>query len=376
MRTVYLAGFSMFLAVFVAPAVAQRVGGTVTIEEPVLKDEYVAGRIIRVNSPIEGDLVAAGQRLIIAADIADDLIVAGESIEVRNAVGDDIRAAGRTVNVAGPVSGHIVAAGDDVTLSRESSIGDWAWLAGRNLTIAGSVGQGLRAAGENVMLTGQVDGDANLMGQRIQVGPGAVVGGDLIVQSRTEPDIADGAAIMGEVIRQDLPAGANRFGPGGLISATVGFIYFAVTLIAAVLAVALLFPGFSRATSDRLAAMPLRAVGAGLLAAIGIPVLTVLVFMTGIGLIVGFGLLGVYLLGLLLATLLGIIAVGHLGLRLASRGRAPKLLNTILALVIATAVVLLVAQIPFVGGLVMLVLMLFGLGALTGELWGRYRQAV
>jgi len=375
MRTIYLAGFSMLLVIFVAPAIAQRIGGTVTMDERSLTDQYVAGRIVRVNAPIEGDLVVAGQRLIVAADIAEDLIAAGESIDVRNAVGDDIRAAGRTISVAGPVSGHIVAAGNNVTLSQGSSIAEWAWLAGRNVTIDGSVGQELRAAGDNVTLTGRVDEDANLIGQRVQVGPGAVIGGDLIVQSRTEPEIADGATIMGEVIREDLPDGANGFGPFRWISGTAGFVYFAVTLITAVLAVALLFPGFSRATSDRFADMPLRAIGAGLLAAIGIPVLTILVFMTGIGLIVGFGLLGVYLLALLLATLLGIIAVGHLGLKLTSRGRVPRLLNTVFALVIATVVVLLVAQIPVVGGLVMLVLLLSGLGAVAGELWGRYRQA-
>ncbi len=375
MRAFQLAGFSMLLVICVTPAVAQRVGGTVTIEERLLTDQYVAGRIVRVNAPIEGDLVVAGQRLIVAADIAEDLIAAGESIEVRNAVGDDIRAAGRAVIVAGPVSGHIVAAGNDVTLSEESSIAEWAWLAGRNVTIGGSIGQDLRAVGENVTLTGRVEGDANLIGQRTQVGPGAVIGGDLILQSRTEPDIAAGATIMGEVIREDLPDGANRFGPFRWISGTAGFVYFTVTLITAVLAIALLFPDFSRATSDRLVAMPLRAIGAGLVAAIGIPVLTVLVFMTGIGLIVGFGLLGVYLLALLLAALLGIIAVGHLGLKLASSDRAPKLLNTLLALVIATVVVQLVVQIPLVGVLVMLVLMLSGLGAVTGELWRRYRHA-
>jgi len=136
----------------------------------------------------------------------------------------------------------------------------------------------------------------------------------------------------------------------------------------------LLFPQFARATSDRLSSTPLRALGTGLLAAIGIPVLTVLVFMTGIGLIVGLGLLGSYLLALLLATILGVIAVGHLGLKLVSKGRAPQLSRTILALVIASVIVLLVLQIPVLGGLVLILLTLFGLGAAMGELWARYRQ--
>jgi cytoskeletal protein CcmA (bactofilin family) len=375
MRTTYLAGFSMFLVIFGAPAVAQRVGGTVTIEQRLLTDQYVAGRIVRVNAPIDGDLVVAGQRLIVDGNIGGDLIAAGESLEVRRAVADDIRAAGRTIIISGPVSGHIVAGGEEVNLSPGSSIADWAWLAGRTVTIEGRIGQELRAAGENVTLTGRVDGDANLMGQRIRVGPGAMIGGDLIVQSRTEPDIANEATIDGEVIREDLPGDGDGIGPFRWIRGTAGFVYFAATLITAVLAFALLFPGFSRATSDRLAAMPLRAVGTGLLAAIGTPVLIALVFMTGIGLIVGFGLLGTYILMLLLATLLGIIAVGHLGLKLASKARAPQLPKTILALVIATVAVLLILQIPVLGGLILLLLMLSGLGAVAGELWGRYRQA-
>ncbi len=374
MKTIYLASFLVLLVMFVTPAVAQRFGATVTIDESAQSDQYVAGRIVRVNAPIDGDLVVAGQRLIIGADIGGDLIAAGETVDVRNAVADDVRAAGQTVILAAPVAGHIVAAGETVTLDQGSSVAHWAWLAGRTVSVAGSVGQELRAAAESVSVTGRVEGDANLMGQRIELGPAAFIGGDLIVQSQTEPVVTDGATILGEIIREDLPEDEGGFGPIRWLRGAAGFVYFTVTLLTAVLVLGLLFPQFSHATSDRLSSMPLRAVGAGLLAAIGIPVLSVLVFMTGIGLIVGLGLLGIYLLALLLATLLGIIAVGHLGLKLLSKGREPQLPRTILALVVATVIVLLVLQIPVLGGLVLILLTLFGLGAATSELWARYRQ--
>jgi hypothetical protein len=104
------------------------------------------------------------------------------------------------------------------------------------------------------------------------------------------------------------------------------------------------------------------------------PVLIVLVCMTGIGLIVGFGLMAAYALMLLLGGLLGLVAAGRLGLRLARKDAAPRTLTHALALVVATLAVLLIVKIPVLGGLVALVLIVSGLGAVTGELWGRYRQ--
>ena len=375
MKTIYLAGCSILLVIFVTPAFAQRFGATVTIDESTQSDQYVAGRIVRVNAPINGDLVVAGQRLIVGADIGGDLIAAGATVDVRNAVADDVRAAGRTVILGAPVSGHIVAAGETVTLEQGSSVAQWAWLAGRTVSVGGSVGEDLRAAGESISLSGRVEGDANLIGQRIEVGPAAFIGGDLIVQGQAEPVVADGATIVGEIIREDLPDDEGGLAPIRWMRCAAGFVYFTATLITAVLVIGLLFPRFSRATSDRSRSTPLRALGAGLLAAIGIPVLTALVFMTGIGLIVGFGLLGSYLLALLLAMLLGIIAVGHLGLELLSKGREPQRSRTILALIVGTVVVLLVLQIPFLGGLVLIFLTLIGFGAATAELWARYQQA-
>ena len=375
MRTSCLFALLVASMTYGLPASAQQFGATVTINEAAQSDQYVAGRIVRINAAIDGDLVVAGQRLIVDAGVTGDLIAAGESVDVRDAVGDDVRAAGRTVSLAGPVSGHVVAAGETVTIAQGSSVAEWAWLAGRSVSVDGNIGQELRAAGENVSVNGRVAGDANLIGEQIEVGPAAFIGGDLILQSGAEPEIAASATIAGEVIREDLPEDFDGIGPLGVLGGIAGFIYFTATVITAVLVLGLLFPRFSTATSERLAATPLRVLGAGLLAIVGIPVVMILVFMTGIGLIVGLGLLGIYLLGLLLGGLLGIIAVGHLGLNLAMKERAPTWSTRALALALGTAALLVVVQIPLLGGLIALLLTIAGIGTATGELWARYRQA-
>ena len=65
------------------------------------------------------------------------------------------------------------------------------------------LGEDLKVAGQSVMVSGEVGGDAVLAAEEIQIGPGAIIRGDLIWDSETEPEIAASATIEGEIIEED-----------------------------------------------------------------------------------------------------------------------------------------------------------------------------
>jgi cytoskeletal protein CcmA (bactofilin family) len=372
MKKIAVASGFVFAAALATVGVAQRAGHTVTIDEPQSSDQYLAASIVRVVAPVEGDVVAAGRLLIVDAAIAGDVIAAGESVEIRNTVGDDLRAAGRTVAVSGRVDGHVVAAGEQVRLESDGSVGDWAWIAGRNVVIAGRIGGELRAAGQDVAVSGNIGGDAILVGETIRVESGAMIGGDLIVQSDNEAEIAAGATVAGEIIRQDLPDGFGRMQGFGIgVGSTL---FLGIALAIAVTAVLLLFPLFSESTARRVRALPLRTLAAGLAIAILTPLLFVILFVTGIGAIAGFGVLGTYLLLLFFAMLFGIAALAQLGLELGLRGRSAGRAVQILAMLLASVSLLFLAQIPLLGPILLLLVCISGLGAVTSELWQRLRS--
>lgn len=362
------------LALPMALVLAQQAAETVAVPESLSSDQYLAGRVVQVTAPVNGDVVMAGQELSVDAKISGDLIAAGETVEVRNAVGDDVRVAGRTVTLSGQVAGHAVAAGEKVVLEAGASVGDWAWLAGQNVSVEGQVGGELRAAGERVVVSGEVGGDAIFAATDIEVESGAVIRGDLIYDSDTEPKIAAEATVEGQIIQEDLAESLGLeegFGESGGI---VGALVFAISVIAAALVAFLVFPAFSGSLATRIRTTPLRTLALGIGAMIGIPLLVILLFATQVGWILALGLLFCFLLLLVCAMVLGIASVGQLGLQVSERGAAIGLPMRLLAIGLGVILVLLLAQIPVLGGIIVFLVLVGGLGAVSGELWHRYRQ--
>lgn len=373
-RKVFSLSISIAVVVMLTSAIAQRVGEAVAITEPQSSDQYLAGRVVQVSAPIGGDLVVAGRELVVDAQIDGDLIAAGLSLDLRDTVTDDVRAAGRMLTLDAQIMGHVVAAGQEVVLGSGASVADWAWLAGRTVTVEGQVGDQLRAVGQSVVLTGEIDGDAILAAERIEVGPGAIIRGDLRWASETEPDIAASATVEGEIIEEDLPEGLEGMRGFSQVGGIASAVLFGVALITAALAAFLVFPRFSQSAAGRIRAMPLRTLGLGLGVVVGTPIVILALFISRIGWIVGMATLVGYLLLLLCATLFGVIIVGALGLQLSTKEGTPKRPIQLLAIAIGVVLILLLAQIPVLGAIILLVVLLGGLGGISGELWQRYRQ--
>ena len=362
------------LGLLTAAVIAQQAGQTVIADQPLSSDQYFAGRFVQVSAPIEGDLVIAGQELIVNARIGGDLIAAGQSLVVTEAVADDVRAAGRTLTLDAQIAGHAVAAGAEVILSADASVGNWAWFAGRNVAVEGRVGEELRAAGQNVEVTGEVGGNVVVAAEEIHVGPGAIIRGDLIWDSDEEPDISANATVEGEIVQEDLTDAFEDLESFGELGGVASAVFFAIALIVASLTAFLLFPNFSASVSDRIRSMPLQTLAYGIGVLVGIPIVVMLLFVSRIGWIVAIGTLFGYLLLLLCAFLFGIVSIGKLALKLTNRDELAGLTVNLIAIALAVVLFRLLAQVPILGTIVLLSVLIGGLGALTGEFWQRYRS--
>ncbi len=356
------AGLTWLLAAPVfggAPAQAQYAGETVTLREAVNQDLYAAGQSVQLRAAVDGDAVAAGRRVTVSGDVTGDVIAAGETVTLKGAVGDDVRAAGRFVSVWGSVADHLVLAGADIIVQPEASVAHWAWLAGSNVELAGDIGGDLRAAGETVIISGRIGGDADILSDDIRVESGARILGDLTWRGDRPPSVADGAEIVGNLIEAPLP---DQFrdeerGIGGVI---IGVI--AVFVAAA--AIYLLGPNLVARTSEVIGRTPGRSLLIGLAVLVGMPLLIVVLMATVIGWMLALIVLAAYLLLVLLAGLIALLAVERLALGRWATTRNKRLV-TIMLVVVAAA---LLSLIPVIGPLVTASLILFGLGALVLQL--------
>ena len=361
---------AMFATTRVASQITSQTGEMIQAEASLLDMAFYAGNEIRIKASSEDDIFAAGDTIRVDATTADHLILAGGEIDIRDIEVDDIIAAGGDLDLrSGAVSDDVLAAGGMVTLHPALQVAGSAIVSGGEVRINAPIRKELRVAANRIFLNSAVDGNVKLMGDEITLGPKARLGGNL--QYRGEDiEISPGAVITGT--RSILPAdehdeferwgkGSAAFFAGFAIAALLG-----VTLL--VVAIALVLPGLMNKSSELIKQKPLLSLGVGFLATFVLPFTLFLLFVTIVG-----APLAMLIAAMLFAfTPVGVAAsayfIGMQGRRIIRKpaedapppSRSSRLLWSAIAIVLIVAL----GMIPFVGGLIWLLVLMFGMGAI------------
>jgi cytoskeletal protein CcmA (bactofilin family) len=374
---------SVCLFAALAPAAAQsgdaRAGAT---PPTAARNVYAAGGQVRPAMPVTGDWTAAGGKVIVDQPVAGDATVAGGSVDVRAPVGDDVRAAGGDVSIESKVAGEMFAAGANITLTPAAIIGRSATLYGSSIGISGRIDGDLRATAAKVIVDGEVAGNARLVAEEIELGPKARIGGAISYASRSELKKAESAVIAGAVTREEEAPGPGPRADGRQWERSIqapawagGVIAFLPLLAAAALFL-LLLPRFGVAASGRLHSSPWLALGVGFGTIVALPVLVVLLFITLLGIPIGIALMALYPALMLAGFVVGVLFVSRL-LPAALRKQLPRsFAGTMGYFALALLLTLLVASVPFIGGLLGGLLGIAGVGACVLELYGRRQGSI
>jgi cytoskeletal protein CcmA (bactofilin family) len=344
---------------------AQEFGESVTRSGTVKEDIYLAGSTVNLAVVAEGDVTAAGGNLTIGDEIKGDALLAGGSVTIRGKLRDDVRAAGGAVTLDAEVGDDALLAGGNVVLAPSTSVGGRAWLAGGRIDIAGRIGRELKAAGGNIAISAEVMGNAMLAGETIEIKPGAVIHGNLRYMSPNAATIDKAAMIKGTITH--LPSPRHERGAVGTAAAGIGIL---ISLMVTGTVLLLLFPRFAVAVTDRIAQAPWKSLGLGLAVLAATPLVIILLFVSLIGLWLGFILLAAYLVALLAGYLSGVLSAGEIMLKRLRRQTGLTRGWRVAALVIMLVMVGVLGLVPGLGGLLIFALLLFGLGSLA---WQVYR---
>jgi len=360
----------MLLTTRGASQITTQTGETINAEASFVDMAFFAGDAIRIKASSDDDIFAAGGNIEVDATSADHLILAGGEINITDVKVGDIIAAGGDLNLrSGLVNDDVLAAGGTVTLHPKFQITGSAIVSGGEVTINSPIQKELRVAGNRIVLNSVVDGNVKLMGDEIELGPKARVGGNL--QYRSENiQISPGAVITGT--RSILPAdehddferwgkGSAAFFAGFAIAAVLG-----ITLL--VVVITLVLPGLMNKSAVLIKQRPLLSLGVGFLATFVLPFTLFMLFVTIIG-----APLAMLIAAMLFAfTPVGVAAsayfIGMQGRRMfkkpADDAAAPAMGARLVWSAIAIVLILLLGMIPMVGGLIWLLILMFGMGAI------------
>jgi len=336
--------------------------------EQIGSDQFIAGSTVRVDQPLAGDLVAFGGHVAVEAPVGGDVLVSAGTVRLDAGVGQSVYVAGGHVAIAGAVERNVRAAAGRLEIAREATVRGNVTIGGGEVEVDGAVTGYLQVAGGHVIVDAPVGGDVVATTGHLELGPHARIGGRVRYVSGNEIDIDGAAQVAHGVERLEFGgAGAPREAVVQSRGHRLGWAWTAgLMLLAAVLVAA--WPAFLA----RVGRTVRREFGwcllVGLVALVAIPIVAVVLLATIVGIPLSLLALAAYAVLLLAGYVTTATAFGDWVL---SRLRADALASPrwrVAAAALAMLAIGLLARIPYFGGLVVLVALLVGIGALLLQL--------
>ncbi|MFA6177508.1 MAG: hypothetical protein WC694_01275 [Candidatus Paceibacterota bacterium] len=253
---------------------------------------YMAGGTAVSAGNANKDLLIAGGTVLVSGLVTEDLFVVGGNITVSNQVSGDVRIGGGNIIISGNVLGDVVVGGGQIILSGKSIGGDLT-VAGGTIRMDSEVKGSVKMAGGEIYINAPIEGNVNIKTKKLTLGPNANIKGNLNYEAANPITIEERGKVRGETIFTQLKVSdrANK----NIATWMLGFFTFVLIakflmLLATALIVGLIFRRYSQELVEKATANPLKELGRGIITIIVLPVLSIILLISIIG--IPFGILG------------------------------------------------------------------------------------
>jgi cytoskeletal protein CcmA (bactofilin family) len=275
---------------------------------------------------------------------------------VNGQVDGNVRSANQALTINGAVGKNVMSWAEELMLGDKGSVGGTITTAAGDAELDGRVGGDLLAYARTVEINGVLDRNATIVtGERAKFGPSAEVHGQIKYTGRAEPDIAPGAKLASAPIVTIRKPGPNyaRAGYywGQIMRWGASFLFGLVVLL-----IAPVFFASVVKQSDRVGP----AIGLGILFLFATPIAAFFASITIVGLGLGVTAFLLYLVALYSTQVFVGSWIGEKLLGLGS-GIGPAIGRLALGLAILRGLMI----VPFIGWMVTLATLIWGLGALA-----------
>ena len=344
----------------------RRSEGVVTVAKSETIDDtlIIAGETVVVEGVITGDLVVAARSIDISGTVEGNVLTFGELVTISGKVGGFALGAASSYDLRGAiVAGDLWAAGDKVAIDSDARIGRNATVAGENVSVEGHVIKDLFAFAETVELSGVLGEDMEVFADSVKLLGDAQVGGNVRFRSGSEEKLfrAEGVQIEGEVEFLDLSEefqNKNRY-------ARIEFYLWQLAHLIGAFLVGVTFlwlvPGY-RSASIGAGIEALKTAGVGFLFMISVPIAALLIAITLVGIPLSFISVVVWLVCLYLAKIVVGVVIGRMVLSQSD--------SFVWTLLVGLIIVTVAINLPFIGGIINLMLTIIGLGLVAQYLIG------
>ncbi|HWI65397.1 MAG TPA: polymer-forming cytoskeletal protein [Symbiobacteriaceae bacterium] len=324
-------------------------------DEVINDDMLLTGTNVVVEGTINGDLLAFGGSIIINGTVNGNLITAGDRIEIKGTVTGSVYGAATDINISGRIERTLAAGGPSVTLDSGAYVGHSGLLCGDLIQVNGKIGRGALLGGNRVDVGGQIGRELRAYVDALNIGSGAVVEGPIdYYTSGRRATVAQDARIGAVEVHQIAPTVTNTWRIVWKVARLLGFLLVGLSVLA-------LFPGLRRRYPKIVMQRPWRAPAVGLAALILVPISSVLMLFTLVGIPLSLVTLALFPALIYLSQVLVSWTAGKL---LADRVERFRNLSWPVIFLMGAILTSAVVAVPGVGCLFGFIALLYGLGGL------------
>ena len=284
-------------------------GEKVVVSGNLSEDLFAGAWDLTISGNIQKNTIVAGGNIEVTGAVAEDLMFVGWTVEVRNSIGGDVRGIGADIILEKPIAGDVAIAGDNITLNREVLVHGDIWIFATYVNIKGLVKWKANITTENLNLDGILSADTTLHLHEIKnlkIGPNAKIMGKLTYKAAERIPELEKIAV-GWAIYEGT---SELYSTVGDINAT-GIIYsFLILLIWSALFL-YLFPYFTRKIAKIVRETPGKSFLLGFLYVILMPIIAIILFITIIGIPLGFLAVAVYVCTIFFSKLIVLVVASQ-----------------------------------------------------------------
>ena len=345
-----------------AEAIDIRTDNIISVEAgEIVDDTLVAfGQVVRIDGEVTGDLIVFAQTIEITGSIRGDVYSFGRTIETDGDVGGGFAGFGQMIRIGDTIGQSVYGFAQTFRSGRDAAIEGDLFAFGEAINVGGVVARNVTVFGNTFTLTGEVRRDVTFGGRMAAVQSSASIGGNLDVglPDGDNLELDSSATVGGETIVDVHEPSREEDGILSVWTVALTALWLAAAFLSGMLLLWAL-PALRRVPLDNLGGI-LASAGIGFLIITALPILSVVLAVTIIGLPAGLVIAAVWALGLYVSK----IVVAHFLGNTLLRPKRQDTRSLVLPLLLGLVLVLVAVSLPYVGWVINLLLVVLGLGAI------------
>lgn len=320
-----------------------------------------SGKTITIDGNISGDLIAIAKNININGQVDGDVLaIASQNININGEIGGNVRVIAPTVNINNSVARNINILAHNVILGKQAKIFWDALICSSHAEIRGTINGSLNGHIKQLLLTGvinnNVDIAVNNSEKSLIIGPGAIIKGQLKYKSSYPAQISNQAQLNSTPIYQKI--NKHNF---LIIIWSLLWLFKLLSALIVGLVLVLVFKKTINRLNQKTLKYPNKTLIPGIIIMSVFPIISILLILTIIGVPAAFIIIVLWAILIYLSKILVAIMLGQLIITKINKKSHGSLLWS---LFIGTIILFLLFSIPFIGWIIMLLSVWFGLGAM------------